>query len=147
MDIDPSNVVVQLCARGIEAEMAGRAEEALSLYVQAWDKRTDGYEACIAAHYVARLQKDLEDVLHWNQESLLAADSVVDGRVAAFYPSLYLNMGKAHEDLGHRDEAQRFYRLAANGLAALPQGQHTDIVRQGITAGLARVAGGSMSSY
>jgi hypothetical protein len=34
-----------------------------------------------------------------------------DDRVREFYPSLYLNMGKAHEDIGNREAAKRFYAV------------------------------------
>jgi hypothetical protein len=51
--------------------------------MQAWEKRKDDYDACVAAHYVARHQ--------WNQESLDRADAVNAESVQGFYPSLYLN--------------------------------------------------------
>jgi hypothetical protein len=34
--------------------------------------------------------------------------------VQAYYPSLYVNMGRSHELLGNMDEARRYYRLAAD---------------------------------
>ena len=140
MPIDPNNPVVHLCAEGIQAEMAGRREDAAALYQRAWDSRTDEFEACIAAHYLARLQSDPANILHWNQLSLEHAGAVKDDRVAEFYPSLYLNLGKAHEDLGHRAEARRFYELAAEKVEALPEGKYADIVKQGIANGIARTA-------
>jgi hypothetical protein len=41
--------------------------------------------------------------------------------VQQFYPSLYLNMGKAHEDLGNLKDARRFYALAAQRIGCLPE--------------------------
>jgi tetratricopeptide (TPR) repeat protein len=140
MEIDPSNPVVQFCVEGAKAEAAGKAEEALSFYMQAWNARKDEYDACIASHYVARFQKTPEAILDWNQKSLSATDQVQDERVAAFYPSLYLNMGNAYEDLGNKDEAWKYYQLAANKLSVLPEGSYADIVRRGVTNGLGRVA-------
>ncbi len=139
MDIDPNNPVIQLCSEGVRAEMAGEVERALRCYIQAWDARQDDYEACIAAHYLARLQRTPAEVLHWNLESLNSAKAVNDGRVQSFYPSLYLNMGKAHEDLGDLDEARQCYRTAAGHLDALRDGSYADVVRQGIEQGLKRV--------
>jgi tetratricopeptide (TPR) repeat protein len=139
MPVDPENPVAQLCVKGLEAEMRGERETALSLYVQAWDARKDAYDACIASHYVARLQTTTESRLRWNQESLGAADLVLDERVAEFYPSLYLNLGKAYEDIGNRDEARRNYQLAESRLAALPAGRYADVVKRGVANGLARV--------
>jgi hypothetical protein len=42
------------------------------------------------------------------------ANAVTDERVKEFYPSLYLNMGQAYENLGNPVEAQRYYKLAAD---------------------------------
>jgi len=83
------------------------------LYKQAWEAAKDDYEACIAAHYVARHQESPEETLRWNQEALVRADAVGDDRVRSFYPSLYLNMGQSHEALRHMAEARWYYELAA----------------------------------
>ena len=97
-------------------------EEACALYMQAWEAAQDDYEACIAAHYVARCQKDPMDILHWNQEALIRAEAVGDDRVKDFYPSLYLNMGHSYELLGNQVEEQRYYALAAQ-LGFIHQGE------------------------
>jgi hypothetical protein len=60
--------------------------------------------------------------------------------VQQFYPSLYLNMGKAHEDLGNLKDARRFYALAAHRIGCLPESPLIDTVRRGVTNGLQRVA-------
>jgi len=57
-----------------------------------------------------------------------------------FIPSLYLNMGKAHEDLGNREEARKFYWMAEVKVASLPEGKYGDMVRRGVAEGLRRVA-------
>lgn len=139
MEIDPNNPVVKLCAEGIQAEMSGKVEDALNFYMQAWNLRQDDYDACIVSHYVARLQQTPQDILHWNQESLNYARRVNDERVRSFYPSLYLNLGKSHEDLGHMDEARKYYQMAADSLAVLPEGQYADVVKRGVGEGLKRV--------
>jgi hypothetical protein len=107
------NPVVQLCVQGAQAEFEGRKEEARALYRRAWETAADDYEACIAAHYVARFQDRPEDVFHWNQTALTHADAVRDERVQDFYPSLYLNMGHSFELLGNSSEARRYFDLAA----------------------------------
>lgn len=106
--------VVQLCIQGTRAEYAGRVDEALSLYAQAWELAASNADACIAAHYVAHLQDDLVERLRWNQIALDRADAADQKEVKTFYPSLYLNMGQSHELLGHAEEAQKFYNLAAS---------------------------------
>ncbi|WP_420127417.1 hypothetical protein [Longimicrobium sp.] len=138
--MDPDNPVVKLCAQGMEAEFAGRPTEARDLFVRAWDARADDYDAAIAAHFVARHQATTSDTLRWNQEALARADAVGDERVRGFYPSLYLNLGHSHEQLGQRDQARHFYGLAAAAATDLPRDSYSDTVRDGIARGLQRVA-------
>jgi hypothetical protein len=112
--MDLTNPVIQLCMDGSRAEFEHRLEDARALYQQAWEARTDDYEACIAAHYVARFQDSPEENLRWNKLALDHAEAVHDERVTDFYPSLYLNLGRAHETLGNQAEAQKYYNLAAD---------------------------------
>jgi tetratricopeptide (TPR) repeat protein len=111
MDLD--NPVIKLCMEGTHAEYDGRYEEAFTLYRQAWDASKDDFEACVAAHYVARSQENPKDILYWNLESLNRANAVKDERVKDFYPSLFLNLGRSYELIGNQPEAQRYYDLAA----------------------------------
>ncbi len=111
--MDLTNPVIQLCMDGTRAEFEHRLEDARSLYQQAWEARTDDYDACIAAHYVARFQDSTDESLRWNQIALEHADAVKDERVKDFYPSLYLNLGRSYELVGNPSEAQRYYNLAA----------------------------------
>jgi hypothetical protein len=138
--IDPENQVVRYCAEGMEREQEGRHEEASRLFMLAWDQSKDAFERSIAAHYVARHQTTPERTLHWNQESLISADAVGDDRVRDFYPSLYLNLGKSHEDLGNLKEARRFYALAADRIGCLPESPLADTVRRGVMNGMKRTA-------
>lgn len=112
--IDLDNPVVKLCVEGAHAEFDGRLEVARQLYQLAWDAAADDYEACIAAHYLARAQRSPQAILHWNQEALRRAEAVGDARVASFYPSLYLSMGYACEQAGDHTGAQHYYDHAAN---------------------------------
>jgi hypothetical protein len=132
--MDPNNPVVKLCVEGMQAEAEGRTGEAHALFTQAWAVRQDDYDACIAAHFLARHQDSPQDTLRWNQEALARADAVGDDRVRSFYPSLYLNLGYSHEVLGQQAEASRYYELAAARTADLPAGQYGDLVRNGIAA-------------
>jgi len=111
--IDTDNPVIKLCIRGTQAEFQGRTDEARESYRQAWDMSTNDYEACIAAHYMARLQESDEETLRWNQEALDRAESVQDESVREFYPSLYLNLGRSHELMGNQEEAEKYFDLAA----------------------------------
>ena len=112
--MDLNNPVIKLCIAGSQAEFAGQPERASELYQQAWQSASDDYEACIAAHYLARFQPSPADSLRWNQEALRRAEALKDGRAKDFYPSLYLNLGRSYELLGDPIEARRYYDLAAN---------------------------------
>jgi tetratricopeptide (TPR) repeat protein len=116
--IDTNNPVIQLCIQGTQAEFRGDIALARALYQNAWEMAGDDYEACIAAHYLARHQSQPAEELRWNEEALRRADAdrlsrFGDSRVGEFYPSLYLNMGQSYEKMGNPIEAQRYYALAA----------------------------------
>jgi hypothetical protein len=111
--MDPENPVIKLCIAGTQAEFQGLNEKARAFYLQAWEAARDDYEACIAAHYVARFQDDPAETLRWNREALCRAEAVGDERVKNFYPSLYLNIGRSHELLENQAEADKYYALAA----------------------------------
>ncbi|HQY93526.1 hypothetical protein [Caldilinea sp.] len=112
--IDLDHPVVKRCIDGTRAEFEGRRADAHALYQQAWDAAQDDYAACIAAHYLARFQATPDAIFAWNQEALRRAEAVDDARVAAFYPSLYLSMGYAYEQIGDQAGAQHYYALAAS---------------------------------
>ena len=112
--MDLTNPVIKLCIEGSRAEFEHRHDDARALYQQAWEAHRDDYEACIAAHYLARFQESPEETLRWNELALEYAKAVQDERVKGFYPSLYLSLGHEHEILGNLDKAQKFYQLAAN---------------------------------
>ncbi len=118
--MDINNPVIKLCMEGTRAEFEHRVEDARILYQQAWEARKDDYDACIAAHYVARFQDSAEDSLQWNHLALKHANAVNDERVKDFYPSLYLNLGRSYQLVGNQNEAQKYYDLAAE-LGAIHQ--------------------------
>lgn len=111
--MDQNNPVIKLCIAGTQAEFDGNMEAACDLYRQAWEAATDDYEACIAAHYVARCQESPEEIFRWNREALERAKSIDDDSVKDFYPSLYLNMGRSYARLGDQAEAEKYFNLAA----------------------------------
>ncbi len=137
--MDPDNPIVKLCAEGMEAEFAGRADDARERFLQAWDAAQDDYEACIAAHYLARHQPTFADNLHWNRVALAHADAVADERVQGFFPSLLLNIGHSYEITGDLPAARTHYELAAERVARLPAGPYGDMVRRAIANALLRV--------
>lgn len=114
---------VQLCVASTRAEYAGRIDEARELSRQAWESAADDVDACMAAHYVARFETDPTERLHWNQIALARAKAASPDRVAGLLPSLYVNLGQAHQALGHEREARDFFKQATElGLPHDPGG-------------------------
>lgn len=138
--MDPNHPVVKLCVQGMEEESKGNDKGAAELFEQAWKESSGDFERCIATHYAARHQPNAELVLHWNQEAMNCALRVTDGSVTEFFPSLCLNLGKSHEDLGNLEEARRNYECAAEKLPCILAGPYRDIIQDGIERGLQRTA-------
>lgn len=111
--METENPVIQLCVAGTQAEFQHRFDEAKAFYEQAWRIQTNAYEACIAAHYMARFRENPKLEFEWNLKALELAQSNSDGRVNPFLPSLYLNLGKSYEKLGDLDSAQMYYDKAS----------------------------------
>jgi hypothetical protein len=134
--MDPNNPVVRLCAQGMRAESEGRNTDARALFQQAWQTAADDYDACVAAHYIARHQSTPEDTLRWNGECLARANRVAEDRVRDFYPSLHLNMARAYQELGDRGRAREHYLNAATCIDAAQPGPYRDGIRFAVAAGL-----------
>lgn len=113
-NLPTDNPVIQLCIEGARAEFERRLTDAYACYARAWELAQNDFEACIAAHYVARGQVDPVDALHWNQVALRRAQAAEPARVAAFWPSLYLSLGGAYEASGNHTEAQHYFAQAAS---------------------------------
>lgn len=143
--MDPNNPVVKLCVEGMEREGRGDVTGAAKHFEQAWAQSTNDFERCIAAHYVARHQPSHDLAFDWNQVAMDCAGRVSDNRVAGFLPSLCLNLGKSHEDLGNQAEARRLYQRAADALITLPPGSYRDIVQNGIDRGVGRIGDSGQS--
>lgn len=116
--LNPESAVLRLCIESTRAEFAGRPQEARELAQQAWTLSQGPLEAGMAAHYVARYEPDPHERLRWNQQALSLARQADPDLIAPWLPSLYLNLGRAHEALGDVAAAQSYYALAAElGLA------------------------------
>jgi hypothetical protein len=118
--VDLANHVVALCGRGMEAEGAGDADRAATLFAQAWAEHTDDFEAAVAAHYVARHQSSPEATRGWNALAVERAEAArSDARVLALLPSLYRCLGRSHEELGDHVAARDCYERAGGAPAAV----------------------------
>ena len=134
--MQPDDEVLRLCGQGMQAEADGRDADASLLFRQAWDAATDDYQACVAAHYLARHQATPEATLDWNRRCLDLADRVGDDRVRGFYPSLHLAMARAHQALGGPREAHSQFQRAAERIDDAAAGPYRDGIRFTVAAGL-----------
>lgn len=146
MNFDPENKVVQLCAKGMQAEAEGNIAEANACFMQAWEAASNDFERFTAAHYCARNQRDPLVSLQWNLDSLKYAEAVADATLRAHYPSLYLNIAKSYETLRNIPAAARYYQLAADNAIHLPEGGFGNMLKAGIADGLNRTGIKSFSN-
>lgn len=112
MEFNPNNKVVKLSLQGMDMEEKGKPEEAIKIFLQAWNEATDDLEKFIAAHYVARHQKSISEKRNWLETALQFALKINDDSVKSAFPALYLNIAKCYEDLGELDKAKKNYELA-----------------------------------
>lgn len=112
MEFNPNNKIVQLCVQGVDMETKDKTEEAGKLFHQAWNEATNDFEKFIAAHFVARHQKNVPDKLKWLETALRFALKINNDAVKSAFPSLYLNIARCYEDKGEPDEAKKNYELA-----------------------------------
>ncbi|WP_018614758.1 hypothetical protein [Segetibacter koreensis] len=140
MQFDPNNNVVRLCTIGMEVEVNQNADEAKRLFLQAWNEATNDFEKFTAAHYLARHQDSVEEKLKWDETALSLALKIDDGTLNTSYPSLYLNIGKCHEDLNDLDKANENYQSALSYINSLPVDGYGKMIKLGIKNGLERLA-------
>jgi hypothetical protein len=138
MEIDPSNPVVALCAEGMAVE--GDPPAARALFERAWAARTDDYDACIAAHYLARHQPTAAATLDWNARAVTHAEAVPDGRADGLLASLHLNLSDSLLRAGRLGEARDAAARARLRLADLAPGGYRDFTARAIDALHGRLA-------
>ncbi|CAM3705366.1 NAD(+)--rifampin ADP-ribosyltransferase [Sphingobacterium prati] len=113
MEFSPFNNVVKLCLQGMNMEETKQPEEALKLFLQAWNEATNHHEHFLAAYYVARQQKTASDRLTWLEKALIHALKLNDDTVKSALPNLYLKLAKCYEDLGDSEKSVGYAELAA----------------------------------
>lgn len=139
MHFDTENPIVRLCAEGMSAEGEGASERAADLFMQAWNESSTDFEKSIAAHYVARHQENLTSQLHWNETALQHALKSNDAGRNGMLPSLYLNVGKDHEDLNNVAAARKHYESAEQYVRDLPADGYGELIARGIRNALERL--------
>ena len=139
-------------AEAMELGQTGRAAEARELFEQIWAELGpdgDPLHRVTVAHYLADLQDDPHEELAWDLRALEAVDGVTDDRaaaagatgpVAAFYPSLHLNLGEDYRKIGDAEAARRHLELGRAAAGALPDDGYGQLIRGGLE-GLAQRLG------
>ena len=101
----------------------------------------DPLHRCSLAHYMADLYDDPAQALAWNIRALDAADAATDERVqahqaglqiAAFYPSLHLNLADDYRRLGSFEAAEAHIQEAQQCVPALPEDPYGDLIRSAV---------------
>lgn len=125
---------------GQRGERAAARELFDRLWVEIGDDG-DAFHRCALAHSMADVQDDVREELLWDERALAAADSLTDERVAeggvatgvaAFYPSLHLNIAECHRKLGDLPAARRHIEQGRARVGALPDDGYGRMIRGGL---------------
>jgi hypothetical protein len=124
------------------------------LFGQVWEQiggaDGDALHCLTLAHAMADVQEDPHDELQWDLRALDAAGRLTDDRaaqagvafgVAAFYPSLHLNLGDVYRRLGDVERAREHCRLGQEATGHLPDDGYGRQVRGGLARLAARLGG------
>jgi hypothetical protein len=115
----------------IQLALTGQPELARERLSELWATipLEDSFHRCVLAHYMADLQTDPNDELHWDQLALAAAlaaspesfaEHLPDVTREAFLPSLHLNLASSYERTDALDLARQHAELALAATASLP---------------------------
>ena len=120
MEFSPNNNIVKLCLQGMAWEEKGNPEEAIQIFLQAWNEAANDFEKYLAAYYVARQQKDVHPKLKWLETALEYALKINDDTVKSAYPSLYEKIAVCYEELKDSENAKTNHESAKIYLDNLP---------------------------
>jgi len=104
---------------------------------------------------MADVQDDPWQELRWDLEALRAADRLTGERaaaagvpasVAAFYPSLHLNLGEVYRKLGDLDLARHHCRRGSDAVDALPDDGYGRMITGALSALSQRLGLGELSN-
>jgi len=128
---------LRLCMEGVTAEQQARHDEARALFQNAWRCASTDSEACIAAQYIAQLQRDPMQALWWYQIALARADRTECERVRELYSSLHVDIATVYERLGQLYAARHHYQRAAATLDSVSDPEQRAYVERGLERGVA----------
>ncbi|MEP7036393.1 MAG: tetratricopeptide repeat protein [Dermatophilaceae bacterium] len=131
--------------QGIELSQGGEREDARQLFAEVWSdidgENGDPFHRCALAHSMADVQDDVQEELIWDLRALAAADLVTDERaalagvlspVAAFYPSLHLNLGECYRKIGDLDQAREHLKRGQDAVGSLGDDGYGRLIKGGL---------------
>jgi len=131
--------------QGMQLGQQGEREAARLVFAEIWNdiggESGDPFHRCALAHSMADVQADVREELAWDLRALEAADLITDeraaragvaGPVAAFYPSLHLNVGECYRKLGDLDRALDHLRQGQAATEALGNDGYGQMIRNGL---------------
>ena len=127
--MDISNPVIKYCMDGSKAELEKNLIEAELFYKKSWEISGDNYDKSVAEHYVARVQKNIQDIFKWNEIALTHAELSNSQDVKEIYPSLYLNMGNSCEDIKDYKKALDYYNLDIKSIKDSSEGSLGEMIK------------------
>ena len=95
----PKNPVVRLCIQAMILEDAGKNDDALEKFQEAWQTSDNDFEQFIAAYHLAHRQNKPENQANWLETSLHHALLVDDEDVYSAYSTLYQELANLYERL------------------------------------------------
>lgn len=154
MSTEQHDPVMARIGEAVALGHGGAAAAARQRFAEIWEDVGPGGDPlhrCALAHYAADVQADPAEELRWDLAALAAADEVGDGRarahhptldVAAFYPSLHLNLADVLRRLGDAARAAHHLDRARASLSTLPDDGYGRMIRGGVERCAARLAAG-----
>jgi len=131
-------------AAAVTLGRAGDTEAARARLRRLWDRigpAGDPFHRCTLAHYMADLHEDPAEALVWDTRALDAAEALTDDRVrqhqatlriAAFHPSLHLNLADDFRRLSSFPAATTHITAARAHQHALADDDYGNLIRRAI---------------
>ncbi|QNP75726.1 hypothetical protein IAG44_12795 [Streptomyces roseirectus] len=132
---------MEAIGRAVTEGRAGDTEAARRTLLTLWPTLTDPLHRCTLAHHLADLYEDPAQALTWDIRALDAAADLTDRRLqdhhaglrlAAFQPSLHLNLADDHRRLGSFDAAAEHIDAARAHVRELAEDAYGDLLRTAI---------------
>ncbi|MET9328303.1 hypothetical protein [Tsukamurella sp. NPDC003166] len=145
------NLMTELGA-AMTGERAERKQKLESVWVRL--EPSDHASRCIAAHYIADVQGELDAEVEWDEVALAESAHVSDAdlqavheslSVAGFMPSLHLNLADGYRRQGRFAEASDRLQTSREfdfALDSAPDPAYATVIREGQERLAARIAAG-----